>query len=83
MIDNNSFIKLLPLFKKFRIDLLSNKIKNIDLFKTGILDSYSYFELINEIEKKLKIKFSDKEIFNKNNGNLEYLLKLISKKTKC
>ena len=77
---NKNITKLLPLFKKFKINLLSTKTKKINLFDVGILDSFSYLELITDIEKKLKIKFSDKETFDNHDGNLDYLLKLISKK---
>jgi acyl carrier protein len=45
-----------------------------------MLDSFSYLELITDIEKKFKIKFSEKEMYSKKNGNLDYILKLILKK---
>ena len=54
----------------------------MNLFDLGVFNSYSYLELISELELKLKIKFTDKEMFNKKNGHLNYLLKLILKKIK-
>jgi acyl carrier protein len=78
--NNKNLSKLLLLFKKFKIDLLSTKIKKINLFEVGMLDSFSFLELIIDIEKKFKIKFSDKEMYSKKNGNLDYILKLILKK---
>ena len=78
--NNKNISQLIPLFKKFNIDLLSTESKKINLFDIGILDSFSYLELITDIEKKLKIRFSDKEMFGNHNGNLDYILKLILKK---
>ena len=78
--NNKNLSELLLLFKKFKIDLLSTKIKKTNLFDVGMLDSFSYLELITDIEKKFKIKFSDKEMYSKKNGNLDYILKLILKK---
>jgi acyl carrier protein len=78
--NNKNLSELLLLFKKFKIDLLSTKIKKTNLFEVGMLDSFSYLELITDIEKKFKIKFSDKEMYSKKNGNLDYILKLILKK---
>ena len=78
--NNKNLSELLLLFKKFKIDLLSTKIKKTNLFDVGMLDSFSYLELITDIEKKFKIKFSEKEMYNKKNGNLDYILKLILKK---
>ena len=37
----------------------------MNLFDLGVFNSYSYLELISELELKLKIKFTDKEMFNK------------------
>jgi acyl carrier protein len=78
--NNKNLSELLLLFKKFKIDLLSTKIKKTNLFDVGMLDSFSYLELITDIEKKFKIKFSEKEMYSKKNGNLDYILKLILKK---
>jgi acyl carrier protein len=77
---NKNLSELQLLFKKFKIDLLSTKIKKTNLFEVGMLDSFSYLELIIDIEKKFKIKFSDKEMYSKKIGNLDYILKLILKK---
>jgi acyl carrier protein len=78
--NSKNLSKLQLIFKKFKIDLLSTKIKKINLIEVGMLDSFSFLELITDIEKKFKIKFSDKEMYSKKNGNLDYILKLILKK---
>jgi len=75
---NKNLFKISSIFKKFKIDIFSSNKMN--LFDLGVFNSYSYLELISELELKLKIKFTDKEMFNKKNGNLNYLLKLILKK---
>jgi acyl carrier protein len=77
---NKNLSKITSIFKKFKIDIFSSN--KINLFDLGVFNSYSYLELISELELKLKIKFTDKEMFNKKNGHLNYLLKLILKKIK-
>lgn len=68
------------ILKKFKID--NKKLKKINMLDIGLIDSFSYFSLINELELKFNIKFSDRELYSKNNKKLDFLIKLTQKKIK-
>ena len=60
----------------------SNEIidKKVDLSAAAIVDSFKIFILINEIEKRFKIKFNDDDFKQKNFRSIDGLVKIINKK---
>lgn len=65
--------------------IIKKKIKNIntpnlDITKAEDIDSIDLLVLISEIEKKFKIKFSNKDFLKKNFGTIKVLEKIIKNK---
>ncbi len=69
-------IKLNPSLKKNKVDIKDS------LLEKGQIDSFMALELINFIEKKFKIKFSDFNLSRENFGSIEKIVKQIIKNFK-
>lgn len=52
-----------------------------NLIRDGILDSYSFVELISNIEQRFGIQIADEELIDANLGNVEKLTAFIRRKT--
>lgn len=68
-------LKLIKIIEKTTNHKLNNK--NIDLIKSGILDSFFIIKIVVEIEKEFKIKIPKKKITLKNFSNIKNLIKII------
>lgn len=68
-------LKLIKIIEKTTNHKLNNK--NIDLIKSGILDSFFIIKIVVEIEKEFKIKIPTKKITLKNFSNIKNLIKII------
>ena len=71
--------------KKKLISILKKKVKkidkvNIDITKIDDIDSIDLLNILSEIEKKFKIKFSNKDYLKKNFGNISTLEQIIRNK---
>ena len=51
------------ILKKKNIKILKKNF-NLDFFKDNLIDSIQFLEIITYLEKKFKIKFSNKEMSN-------------------
>ena len=68
-------LELIRIIEKITNHKLNNK--NIDLIKSGILDSFFIIKIVVEIEKEFKIKIPTKKITLKNFSNIKNLIKII------
>ena len=72
--------------EKKLIDIIKKVTKNRYKFKLNttltndILDSFNILEIIDEIEKKFKIKLNQKDLHYKNYTNINKISKMLSKK---
>ena len=69
-------VKLNPSLKKNELDVKDS------LLEKGVIDSFMALELINFIEKKFKIKFSNFNLSRENFGSIEKIVKQIIKNKK-
>ena len=74
--------------KKIKIEIsqITNKLigkkinPNINFLKSGIIDSFSYVELLISLEQKFKIKIKKKEQMNISLQSINGLIRFINKK---
>ena len=69
-------VKLNPSLKKNELDVKDS------LLEKGVIDSFMALELINFIEKKFKINFSNFNLSRENFGSIEKIVKQIIKNKK-
>lgn len=65
-------------FKKSK----KKNMKNIDLFKSNEVDSFSILKIIIQLEEKYQIKFKDNEIFSNKFNTINKISNLVIKKKK-
>ena len=66
----------------FKIIMKKNINKNKKLISSGIIDSLKVIEIISDLEKKFKLKFSDYDLKLKNIDSINSIKKVIKKKFK-
>ena len=67
------------ILKKKNIKIKKKDFK-LDLFKNELVDSIQFLEFISAIEKKIKIKFSNKEMTSENFFSIDGIIKSVEKK---
>ena len=80
----------MSIFKEKQIEKILKKIlkkkiknidfKNLDLTKSDQIDSFDILNILIEIEKNFKIKFSNNDYKKNNFGKIQNLIQIIKKK---
>lgn len=68
------------LVEQLLIDFAHEIDRDSDLFQLGLLDSYTYVELLRFIESRFAIKFSDEEILSNVMVSLSGIVALVAEK---
>lgn len=68
------------LAEQLLIDFAHEIDRDSDLFQLGLLDSYTYVELLRFIESRFAIKFSDEEILSNVMVSLSGIVALVAEK---
>lgn len=76
--DKSDIIKVLIRILKKKIKRIN--LANLDITKVEDIDSIDLLGILSEIEKKFKIKFSNKDFLKKNFGTIKVLEKIIKNK---
>ena len=71
--------KNIKILKKKNIKILKKNF-NLDFFKDNLIDSIQFLEIITYLEKKFKIKFSNKEMSNQNFFSIKGIIENLNKK---
>jgi len=73
-----NIIKILERISKKKLD--KNKIKKINYFDEGLIDSLNLIKFIFLLEEKFKINFNKKEIYSSNFKKIDKLILMVKKK---
>ena len=79
--DKTQISKLLKLiYKENNFNYKDKEFLDVNIFKSEDIDSFQLMSIISDIEKKFKIKISEKFILNSSKNNTQGIIELICKK---
>lgn len=79
--DKTQISKLLKLiYKENNFNYKDKEFLDVNIFKSEDIDSFQLMSIISDIEKKFKIKISEKFILNSSKNNTQGIIELIYKK---